>query len=205
MRMRNSLLAVLIASLPLSAHAGHVTPPAVPGEIVIDADVRAYLEGHAIGTQNYVCLPSGTGFAWSLFTPEATLFDDHGRQITTHFFGPIPGSPGVIRAAWQHSRDTSTFWGLATGQSTDAHFVAPGAIPWVRLERAAVQDGPTGGDRLSVATFVHRVNTFGGSAPATGCAATADVGKRAFVPYTADYIFYTNRDRDDEITDDDGN
>jgi hypothetical protein len=34
------------------------------------------------------------------------------------------------------------------------------------------------------------VNTSGGVAPSTGCASATDVGKKALVPYTADYFFY---------------
>jgi hypothetical protein len=38
---------------------------------------------------------------------------------------------------------------------------------------------------------VQRVNTQGGIAPATaGCSQAADIGKKALVPYTADYVFY---------------
>jgi hypothetical protein len=40
---------------------------------------------------------------------------------------------------------------------------------------------------------VQRVNTSGGIAPAAdGCARAADIGRRALVPYTADYVFYRN-------------
>jgi Protein of unknown function (DUF3455) len=36
-----------------------------------------------------------------------------------------------------------------------------------------------------------RLNTAGGVAPgADTCAATADAGKKALVPYSADYFFY---------------
>ena len=71
----------------------------------------AFLVGHAVGTQNYICLPSGPGVAFALFTPEATLFNDDDGQITTHFFSPNPFADGApIRATWEHSRDTSTFW-----------------------------------------------------------------------------------------------
>ena len=52
------------------------------------------------------------------------------------------------------------------------------------------QDGPTGGDTLTATTFIQRLNTSGGVAPSTGCASSTDVGKQAFVPYTADYFFY---------------
>ena len=43
---------------------------------------------------------------------------------------------------------------------------------------------------LSKTTFIQRVNTEGGIAPATGCEQATDIGKKVFVPYTADYIFY---------------
>ena len=41
------------------------------------------------------------------------------------------------------------------------------------------------------------VNTVGGSAPATGCAKSGDVGNKAFMPYTADYFFYFDPYADD--------
>jgi hypothetical protein len=58
------------------------------------------------------------------------------------------------------------------------------------LDVVGAQDGPNDGDKLSEATFIQRVNTVGGIAPSTGCASAADVGKRAFVSYRADYFFY---------------
>ena len=58
------------------------------------------------------------------------------------------------------------------------------------------EDGPTGGDKLSDTKFVQRLNTSGGLAPLTGCSSLADVGKKAFVPYTADYFFYRDAGHD---------
>jgi hypothetical protein len=74
--------------------------------------------------------------------------------------------------------------------STDSNFVAHGALAWLLVSKVHVEDGPPGGDKLSKTTFTHRVNTSGGLAPATGCNSAADLGHQAFVPYTADYIFY---------------
>lgn len=207
--IRAALLIAGVVSLgttyAVGAQAGHnrVTPPPVPAKLEVEPGNEAFLVGHATGTQNYVCLPSATGFAWSLFTPEATLFDDDDRQIITHFFGPNPFEGGTIRAVWQHSRDTSTVWARAVQSSTDAQFVAPGAIPWLLLnvKDVGAQAGPTGGRRLTKTTFIHRLNTVGGVAPATGCAESANVGNRAFVPYTADYFFYekaTDHGHDDD-------
>jgi hypothetical protein len=42
----------------------------------------------ADGVQIYVCEPKGSGFDWAFKAPEANLFDEHGRQIGTHFAGP---------------------------------------------------------------------------------------------------------------------
>src|SRR5262245_27213728 len=82
-----SAIGALAVSLPTPALAdSSVTVPAVPPDLVPETG-NAFLVGHAVGTQNYICLPAGTGFAWTLFTPQATLFDDDNRQIITHYFG----------------------------------------------------------------------------------------------------------------------
>lgn len=184
-------LVVLLTITAQSADAHRVTPPPVPGNLAVDAGSKAFFEGHAVGTQNYVCSPAGLGFAWSLFTPVATLFDARDQQVTTHFFSPNPIEADTVRPAWQHSRDTSTVWGRALDQSSDPAFVAPDSIPWLLIRVVGAEFGPTGGATLTRATQIHRVNTLGGIAPATGCSAATDVGKRAYVPYEADYFFYT--------------
>jgi hypothetical protein len=199
-----ALAVALTVSVWLPAHAAHVTPPPVPEKIEVPAGNRPFLEGHGVGTQNYICLPcpnattpatscpDDSGFAWILFTPEATLFDDNGKQLTSHFFSPNPAEDGTVRATWQHSRDSSIVWGGQAIASTDADFVAPGAVAWLRLPMGGVQEGPTGGDTMTATTFIQRVNTAGGVAPSTGCSGPAEVGAKAFQQYTADYIFYTD-------------
>ena len=180
-----ALAVAFTVSLPQPARAD-VTPPTVPADIQVPAGNKAFLEGHGVGTQNYICLPSGSHFAWTLFTPQATLFDDDDQQVTTHFFSPNPIEDDTIRVTWQHSRDTSIVW----GQVIQPVFVAPDAIPWLLIKTVGAQDGPTGGDTLTATTFIQRVNTDGGVAPSTGCSKSKDVGAKAFVPYEADYFFY---------------
>jgi Protein of unknown function (DUF3455) len=97
-----------MVSVPQSAHADRVTPPPVPANLEVPAGNKAFLQGDAVGTQNYICLPSGTGFAWILFGPQATLFNDQREQVITHFLSPNPLEGGVPRATWQHSQNTST-------------------------------------------------------------------------------------------------
>lgn len=187
-------VAVTVFALPVSAN--HITPPAVPSTLQVPTGFKPFLVGHAVGTQNYVCLPSTTaasGYAWTLFTPEATLFDDDGKQLTTHYFSPNPIEPNSFRPTWLHSRDSSTVWmKLGALPSFDSNYVAPGAIPWLLLQVAGKADGPEAGDdALSGTAYIHRVNTVGGVAPSTGCASLSDVGQARYVPYLADYYFYS--------------
>jgi hypothetical protein len=93
-----------------------------------------------------------------------------------------------------HSKDTSTVWAVAIASSTDPDFVAPGSIPWLLLDVFGAQEGTNDGDRLVATSYIQRLNTTGGIAPGTGCSSAGDVGKRAFVPYTADYFFYRTRE-----------
>lgn len=195
-----ALAVAFTVSLTQPAHADRVTPPPVPSSIQVPAGNKAFLEGHAVGTQDYICLPSGSGFAWTFFGPQATLFEDNTKQIITHFLSSNPDESGTPRATWQHSQDTSTVWAAATASSSDPNFVAAGAIPWLRLQVVGDQSWPIGGDKLSKTTFIQRLNTSGGVAPLTGCALATDVGAKALVPYTADYFFYkaAESDADDD-------
>jgi hypothetical protein len=170
-----------------------VIPPQVPANIAAPAGNTPFLIGHAYGTQNYICLLAPGGFAWMFFAPQATLFGDNGQQLITHFLSPNPDEDGTPRATWQHSQDTSAIWAVAAASSTDPVYVTPGAIPWLLLRVVGAEEGPAGGSTLSATTFVQRVNTSGGAAPAAkGCAQAANIGRKALVPYTADYVFYRN-------------
>jgi hypothetical protein len=197
---RSTVALMLLATIGIAgAHAGIPTPN-VPPQLQVPVGNSVYFVGHAVGTQNYVCLPSGDGVKFVLFTPQATLFSDDDKQVTTHFFSPNPFENGTIRATWQHSRDSSAVWahvndGDTATFATDPSFVAVGAVPWVKLTvtKPGAENGPAGGDTLTKTTFIQRINTAGGVAPATGCTALADVGHEAFVHYTADYVFYTDR------------
>lgn len=184
------ITAVLVGAMPTAATADMIMPPTVPDMLSVDEENKPFLVGHAIGTQNYICLPSDDGVKFKLFTPQATVFDGGGMEIGTHYFGPNPADDGAIRAAWQDSKDTSTIWGKLVHASADTEFVAPDAIAWLLVEVVGEAMGPSGGDTMIGTTYIQRVNTTGGTAPATGCESSEDVGASAFVPYVADYVFY---------------
>ena len=191
----SALGTAFVVALPQVGHAKNVTPPPVPGTLQVPEGNEAFLIGHAFGSQDYVCAASGSGVAFVLTTPEAVLFDNPARRVINHFFSPNPVEGGTIRATWQSTRNSSVFWGKvvhAATSATDPDFVALDAIAWVLLSQAGVLEGSGNGDNLAAATFVQRVNTVGGLAPSIGCNSPADIGKTAFVPYEADYVFYKN-------------
>ena len=198
------------------AHAGKVTPPSVPDNLKVLDGTHPFLVGHARGTQNYVCVPAGVDaqgqprVAYTLFTPEATLFNDDLDQIITHFFSPNPDlsdpntskavvADGAIRATWVSSRDGSSVWAkVHTDKNGVGATFTPDktAVAWVLLDKVGFEDGLTGGNILSKTTQIQRLSTTGGVAPPApggGCDSLSDLGHTAFSDYTADYFFYTDQ------------
>ncbi len=168
--------------------------PEVPANLEVPAGHAVFFKGQAAGTQNFICVASAAGTAWTFIGPQATLFQSFAgafdQQNATHFLSANPVENGLARPTWQHSFDTSRVWARALASSTDAGYVEPGAVPWLLLQATGASTGPTGGTTLAQTVYIHRVNTSGGLAPTTGCSESTDVGKLSLAPYTADYYFY---------------
>ena len=185
-----------LCSMDASAGGAWRNVPEVPASLQVPDGYSVFFSGHAIGTQNYVCLPSGTGVAWKFVAPQATLFrdvtdDGASGQLTTHFLSVNPAE-GIARPTWQHSRDSSRVWGRLHASSSDSAFVEAGAIPWLLLDMAGTDAGDDGDGTLARTRFIQRLNTSGGIAPAAGCGQAGDIGALALVPYAADYFFYAS-------------
>jgi hypothetical protein len=198
---------VLVLGCALAAVTGvsarKARPLTTPAAITPPAGNSAFLVGHAEGTQGYVCLPTSTGVSWTVngSRPEATLYSGQHRQIVTHFLSPdtnpnenAPNPLPVGSPTWQSSLDSSVVWAKvltpAVVSGSDASCPHTGAIPCLLLQAIGSKTGPSGGNRMTQTTFIQRLNTTGGTAPASGCSVPADVGKQALVPYTADYYFF---------------
>jgi hypothetical protein len=126
----------------------------------------------AVGVQIYECKITEGKAAWAFIAPEADLFDASGKRVGKHYAGP----------SWE-SDDGSKIVGTVRAR---ADAPRAGAIPHLLL--AASADAKAGA--LAAITSVQRVNTLGGVAPATPCAA-GDSGKQARVYYSADYKFFS--------------
>jgi hypothetical protein len=190
-----ALAGACVAGLQPVPHAHAAAPPSVPLGLEVPAGHKLLRMEHAVGTQNYVCLPASDPtadppFVWAQLGPQATLFNAHLRQTMTHYLSANADEGGTFRPTWQDSRDSSAIWGEPIASSSDPAFVESGAVAWLLLEVVGRDDGPTGGHKISRATYLQRVNTSGGKAPATGCSESGHVGAKALVPYAADYVFY---------------
>ena len=172
-------LVAAAATLSMTQVANAQPAPQVPDAIAVppspsDPAQKVFLVGHAKGFQIYTC--DGTTSTWGpASTPDAKLFDDKGKLVAKHFAGPT----------WE-AKDGSAVKGTVTGR-VDSPTPAT-AIPWLRLSATPVSGSPNG--LLTKTTFIQRVATTGGVAPTDGCN-TKKAGKKAKVPYTADYYFWT--------------
>jgi Protein of unknown function (DUF3455) len=182
-----------------------IPSPVTPDKITPPVGSTAFLLGHGVGTQGYVCLPTATGgVSWTVNArPEATLFTNifgEAVQIITHFLSPVvnpndvgPNPPRFGDVTWQSSFDSSRVWAQKQNfitAGTDASCPNGGSIDCLLLQVIGSDEGPTGGKFLTKTTFIQRLNTKGGSAPTNSCLVPGEVGKQILVPYSADYFFF---------------
>ncbi|MGH7436815.1 MAG: DUF3455 domain-containing protein, partial [Polyangiaceae bacterium] len=122
---------------------------------------------------------AGESFAWVLQGPDAQLKDCSGNMIGHHF----PSEAGASAPEWQTTDGTYVVAHKVATYTPDG---GSGSVAWLLLQ--ASSHGGDGG--LSNVTFVQRLDTDGGVAPATGCDINTDAGATVNVPYTADYYFW---------------
>jgi len=163
----------LALSSGLDVAARKVLPALPDPSLAVPAGNNLAFSFDGVGVQIYACQATATGTAWVFQAPQATLFD-RGKAVGKHFAGPT----------WEF-KDGSTVVGAKIASFT----VDPTAIPWLLLQATS----HTGNGRMSDVSYVQRLQTTGGNAPATGCDAD-HVGDITQVDYTAKYFFYRSTD-----------
>ena len=173
-----SALALLLCG-GLTALATDNRAPEIPpqiAQIVVPTGNTVHFHGFGVGVQIY----TWNGTSWGNAVPEATLFDDEGNVVVTHF-GVFDVNGRFVGPAWESNSGSRVVGALPPIAGT----VDPTAIPWLRL--SAVPESLVGPGILADTTYIQRVNTTGGKAPSEDGTV---VGQVARVPYTADYFFY---------------
>ncbi|MEV5717545.1 DUF3455 domain-containing protein [Amycolatopsis mediterranei] len=163
--MKRMTVALAIGALLVGGAATASATPAhatVPDAIKVPAGNRALASYPAEGVQIYGC----TNGAWALIQPAAVL-SRHGKPVALHSKGPV----------W-----TSIVDGSTVGAAAAANAPREGAIPELLLKANL----NTGDGIFSKVTYVQRLNTRGGVAPAGTCTD----GAQTAVRYSADYAFW---------------
>ena len=181
--IRTSLttLALLGAAAALTA-CGSMSSPAAPAfnqsslptAVQVPAGQRIAMETVGAGDITYECrakkdMPSA--FEWVFVGPDAKLMDRSGK-VVGRYYGPP--------ATWESndgSKVTATQLAVAPASA--------GNIP-LQLVKA---NPATGMGAMQGVTYIQRVATQGGVAPAAACTA-ANAGQKQVVKYQADYIIW---------------
>jgi hypothetical protein len=174
--MKKTVIVGLVSfgfGLQASAFAAAPAPaaPDVPAAIRVPPGAKLLEKLHATGAQVYGCAATDGKYGWTLKRPDATLTDAKGAEAGKHGAGP----------SWT-AKDGSTVNGAKAAQ---ADAPAADAIPWLLLRATST----SGKGRFEKVSFIQRLATKGGKAPATGCDA-AHNGAELRVDYSADYAFY---------------
>ncbi|WP_310564730.1 DUF3455 domain-containing protein [Hydrogenophaga sp.] len=168
------------AALALSACASGMGAPtmtfsqaSLPAAVQVPAGHKVAMETVGVGQITYECRAKKdmAGHEWVFVGPDAQLMDRMGQQV-----GKYHGPP----ATWE-SNDGSKL----TGAQVAVAPAVAGSLP-LQLVKANTAMG-TGA--MQGVTYIQRVATRGGVAPAMTCDA-ASMGRQQAVQYQADYIFW---------------
>jgi len=167
-----TILAALLVWGSAMMLAEQIPPPETDAGLKVTDGSKPLLRASAKGVQIYTCRDGAYDAAHS--EPDAVLTNRKGVVIIHHYLNSDPAGP-----AWE-----ATDGSKVIAKKLDPAQSRTGTIPWLRLEVV----GHEGTGLLGKVTFIQRVDTAGGVAPAGTC----DPAKspRVRVPYTATYYFY---------------
>ena len=161
-------------SMPMAAP---FSQEALPDTVKVPAGHRVAWETVGVGEITYECRAkagAADAFEWVFVGPKADLRSRQG-QVVGSYFGPP--------ATWA-AQDGSSL----TGAQLAVAPAGSGNIPLqlVKANPAKLVDGK---GELQGVSYIQRVATRGGVAPAMACS-SASIGQRQIVTYQADYIFW---------------
>jgi hypothetical protein len=168
------LLTIALASIPAARANNGGREPDLPSPLCDKVQVpegnKVAFHVYALGVQVY----KWNGVSWDFVAPVATLSAsaNYAGGVGIHYAGPT----------WESNSGSKVVAKRVEGCTPDAT-----AIPWLRLQTVST----TGPGIFSAVTYIQRVNTTGGLAPATP---GAFIGALEEVPYTAEYYFYRAQD-----------
>ena len=146
----------------------------LPAAVQVPAGNKVAMETVGVGEITYQCNPKkdmAGQFEWVFVGPDAKLNDRSGRQVGKYYGPP---------ATWE-SMDGSKITGAQLA-------VAPSSAGNIPLQLVKANPAMGSGSMTGI-TYIQRVATVGGVAPAMACDA-GNAGSKQIVRYQSDYIFY---------------
>lgn len=181
MMLRTATASASVLFVSLLAACGSMSPmqpmysqAGLPAAVQVPAGNKVAMETVGVGEITYQCSPKkdmAGQFEWVFAGPDAKLMDRGGKQVGKYYGPP---------ATWE-AMDGSKLTGAQVAVTPNGS----GNIP-----TQLVKGNPAmGSGAMSGVTYIQRVDTRGGVAPAMPCAA-GNAGAKQVVQYQADYIFY---------------
>lgn len=170
-----AVLAMSACATSMGSQPAMFSQASLPDAVKVPAGHRVAMETVGVGEITYECRPKAAmagQFEWVFVGPDARLMDRAGKPVGRYY-----GPPATWEAA-----DGSKFTGA---QLAVAPAPGTGNIP-LQLVKA---NPAMGMGAMQGVTYVQRVATVGGVAPAMPCAAS-NAGTKQIVQYRADYILY---------------
>jgi len=162
------------ACLAATAAVAQSDPAATPEPVRVPAGHRVAWDTLGIGEITYECREKKDAmgqFEWAFVAPAATLYDMQKKTVGRYYGGPT----------WE-SNDGSKLTGKQVAVAPSPN---PDSIP-LQLVKA---EPAMGNGVLSGVTYIQRLDTKAGVAPASACNAAVK-GKQEKVAYEARYVFY---------------
>jgi hypothetical protein len=146
----------------------------VPESVRVPAGHTMAMKAVGVGELTYECrvkANDAAAFEWVFVGPVAKLMDPAtNKEVGKYYAGPT----------WEAADGSKV-----TGKQVA---VAPGMAGSIPLQLVKAEPAMGTGAMAGV-TYIQRVNTKGGVAPADPCMATS-AGMKKQVPYQADYVFF---------------
>ncbi len=146
---------------------------ALPEAVRVPAGQKVRMATTGVGEITYECREKkdmAGQHEWAFVGPVATLYSGDKKTVGKYYAGPT----------WEAADGSKV-----TGKQVAIAPASPGSIP-LQLVKA---EPAMGAGAMAGVSYIQRLNTKGGVAPAMACDAMGK-GKRQVVAYEADYVFY---------------
>ena len=166
-------LVTLLSACSMSPMMMKIDNASLPEAVRAPAGASLKMATTGVGEITYECREKAAAagqYEWAFVGPVATLYAADRKTVGKYYAGPT----------WEASDGSKI-----TGKQVAMSPAAAGNIPMQLVKT----DPAMGAGAMSGVTYIQRLNTKGGVAPASSCDA-ASKGKRQQVAYEADYVFY---------------